>query len=227
MSTTYEKAIAQHDDLTTLLKDNEVFHSTSLDDFVAPDDEFTEWITPIYIANFKTTVNKVLAENAIWKLSKLYSLKHVCNADGAQKCSEIILSILLHNNNQIATQKELMSKGNLSNANEVNPHFTLAWTKLYNQLPPEYGSLREQYAILAYELIHIFQNHQRYINKLAIVKGIKDIQCSQELKEKLAPHVSELKEIQDLSSQGDRGISPWTIVVIVLIVVRIAMRLLR
>lgn len=229
MSTTYEKAIAQHDDLTTLLKDNEVFHSTSLDDFVAPDEEFREWITPKYVASFKACSAQALDKKIIWKLTRLASLKSPCTAEGISQCNDIIAAIAHGHLKGARDFKDNLVGGNLSIASDANYIFTSPWTNTFNKLSSNYENLKEDYAQLGYDVAMYFKTYGKDANYLATIKAIKNANCSFELKGKIKPHADDLKAIEEIVSEHQSGGGPsvWSIIIGVVIVIRLIMLLVR
>ena len=115
--------------------------------------------------------------------------------------------------------------GNHSVANDANYIFTAPWTTAFNKLPSKYEALREEYTQIGYDIALYFKKYHKEPNFYAIIKAIKTAKCSPELRSKIIPYENELHEVEEILDENQGGISPWTIVAVVLIVIRIVLRL--
>jgi hypothetical protein len=228
MSIAYEEALSKHDDLNSFITQRDIFMSSSFDDFIVPDDGFREWITPKYIASYKECSAQALDKKIIWKLTRLASLKSPCTSEGTQQCNDIIAAIALGHLKEARNFKETLVGGNLSIANDANYIFTSPWTNTYNRLTENYANLREEYAQIAYDVAMHFKKYSKESNFYAVIKAIKEAKATPELRSKIKPHADNLKDLEEIvQEKTGGGVSPWTIVAIVLIVLRIIMRLAR
>jgi hypothetical protein len=178
----YENILSQHEDLNSFITKNEVYYSTSFDDFLTDDTGFLDWISPKFYDSFKAVIEDAFTLNHIWKIARLQKIKKVCTLDYAKKCDDLINEVI---DGMMFRVREIHAKRNpagMTTEEAVDKSFGEAWTNLVNYRAKTVKDLGQEYGQLGLELGKYFLKREDIINCKKIMLSLKNINASQEVK---------------------------------------------
>lgn len=214
----YENSLSLHEDLNAFINKQELFYSSSFDDFDIPSDDFLEWISPKFYASYEKEILNG-AQDLTWKVTKLMTAKLICTAEYVKKCEALSVKILSGINTVLEEVKTSMDQGNTAAGHTIFKYYTKAWMKAFNALPAEHTEVRERFAQLSYDIAIPFKNDSLKEGKESNVEifdnvfmDLPDLNCSPELKVKIE------SASKQFIKKVEKAVSTQTIIGVVVLV---------
>jgi hypothetical protein len=188
---------------------------------------FVSFLSPFYPEVFANGFIQVLKKPSFESMNALFQLPAAWNRGDNNRQSELIIKQYLR---RMLTQLDQLvapykgKTGIIFKKKLVEPYYDHQLIDALNRLPDSYTDIRQHYGLLLIEVAYIMWNNKNKSDSNFVVRRVETLNGGYELDHHIKHYWSQCTATNSYtsdSSSGDGwGVSPWTIVVLVIFVIR-------